>query len=174
MVTPKKAKKYLEYALTELSHWITQHSQSPNQPKATSVKELPIFVEKLQKQINHFVDELIASPPLQKVAQEFKGKCDEIQDAVSQSLLPASENSKTTISALKQLQKVLTDALKKLSQVFKELFKNSVITPTPVFTPHHGQQVVHLANEQRFKSHGAHGPQADSFRHYNIPPGKKG
>ncbi|MCS5710850.1 hypothetical protein [Candidatus Berkiella aquae] len=174
MVAPKKAKKVLEHALTELSHWITQHSHSPNQPKAISVRDIPVFVEKLQKQISHFVEELIESPALENVAKEFKGKCDEVQDAVSQSLLPANENSEKTVNALKQLQKVVTNALKKLNQVFKELFKNSVITAAPTFTPHHGQQVVHLANEQKFKSHGSHSPQVDSLRHYNIPPGKKG
>lgn len=174
MVAPKKAKKQLEHSLVDLAHWITAHSVSPNHPKETSTKNVENFVTKLEKQIGHFVQELTAQQhPHERVAAEFKVKCDSLQRAIAESL-QSHDNSQATTNALKHLHKVIVDALTQLSKIYREVFKSAALSPTPAFTPHHGQQVVHLANEQRYKVQASRGPQTDNLRHYNIPPGKKG
>ncbi len=172
MVAPKKAKKHLEHSLVDLAHWITAHSESPNHPKETSTKDVATFAHKLETQIGHFVQELMKQHSPDKVAAEFKMKCDSLQKAIAESL-QSHQNSQATTNALKHLHKVIVEALTQLSKVFKDLFKTSVLVQTPAFTPHHGQQVVHLANEQRYKNQSNRGPQTDNFRHYNIPPGSK-
>lgn len=92
--------------------------------------------------------------------------------AVAEALL-SKDNTQTT--ALKKLQKTIVQALSRMIKVFKDLFKSTTsLEKIPSFTPHHGQQVVHLANEQRYKSQKAHGASQDALRHYNIPKGKNG
>ncbi len=175
MVAPKKAQKHLEHSLADLAHWITAHSVSPNHPKETSTKDVTTFAPKLENQIGHFIQELKAHQhPQERVVSEFKVKCDSLQKAIADSLLKSHENSQATTTALKHLHKMIVEVLTQLSKTHKDLFKTAALSQTPVFAPHHGQHVQHLANEQRYKSHANRGPQTDSFRHYNIPPGKKG
>lgn len=173
MVAHKKTQKHLEYSLADLAHWITEQSVSPNHPNVTSTKDVNTSAPKLEKQIGHFVQELTGdqrSPD--RVASEFKVKCDSLQKFIAESL-QSHENSQATTNALKHLHKVIVEALTQLSKVYKDVFKSSVLAQTHAFTPHHGQQVVHLANEQRYKNQANRGPQTDNLRHYNIPPGSK-
>lgn len=174
MVAPKKAKKHLEHVLTDFSTWITHHSGNVNQPKDQSARNTAAFTTRLEKQISHFVDILLGDVSSHNLAAQFKAKCDNVMQVVAEAML-STENSKSTVSALKRLHKAIVDALYRMSTVFKDLFKStSSLEKLPSFTPHHGHQVVHLANEQSFKSQKARGASQDALRHYNIPKGKNG
>ncbi|MGE3319447.1 MAG: hypothetical protein AB7I18_09115 [Candidatus Berkiella sp.] len=173
MTAPKKAKKHLEHALTDLSHWITHHSGNANQPKDQSVKNIGAFAKRLEKQIAHFVDGLVSDSSSHNVAAQFKARCDSTQQLIAEALL-SKDHTQTAVNALKQLHKTIVDALYRMSQVFKDLFKSTTsLEKMPSFTPHHGTQVVHLKNENSFKKQQSRGSQ-DALRHYNIPKGKNG
>ena len=174
MVAPKKANKHLEHVLTELSTWITHHSGNANQPKDQSVRKLSAYTARLEKQIAHFVNDLVEDSSQHSLAAQFKVKCDKAKQVVAEAML-VTGNSEVTASALKKLHKAIVQALYHMSQVYKDLFKStSSLDKIPSFTPHHGHQVVHLANEQSFKNQRSRGMSQDAARHLNIPKGKNG
>lgn len=174
MVTPKKAKKHVEHVLTELSTWISNHSGNANQPKDQSVRKISAFTERLEKQIAHFTNDLVEDFSKHSLAAQFKAKCDNAKQVVAEAML-ATDNSQVVVNAFKKLHKAIVEALYRLSKVFKDLFKStSSLDKIPSFTPHHGQRVVHLANEQSFKNQRSRGMSQDAARHLNIPKGKNG
>lgn len=171
MPAPKKAKKHLEHVLTEFSHWITSHSGNANQPKDQSSRNIGAYATRVEKQISHFVDGLLQDGSQHSLAAQFKAKCDRVQQVIAEALV-TKDHAQTAVNALKKLHKTIVDALYRMSQVFKDLFKSTPsLEKIPSFTPHHGTQVVHLKNEDRFKKQQSRGSQ-DALRHYNIPKGK--